>query len=69
MNGVKPHAYIADVIAMIASDWPAARWGEPMPLNLKPVGAPQLTKAALPAVGRPHLRVFVGCQRTANREP
>lgn len=46
---------------MIARDWPAARWGELMPLNLKPVGTLQLTEAALPAVGRPHLRVFVGC--------
>jgi hypothetical protein len=33
MNGVEPQAYIADVIAQIANDWPAARWDELMPWN------------------------------------
>ncbi|PTW45326.1 transposase IS66-like protein, partial [Sphingomonas faeni] len=32
-NGVDPQAYIADVIARIASDWPASRWDELMPWN------------------------------------
>ncbi|MDP3676617.1 MAG: transposase domain-containing protein, partial [Novosphingobium sp.] len=35
MNGVEPQAYIADVIAKIAADWPAARWDELMPWNWK----------------------------------
>ncbi len=30
-NGVDPQAYIADVIARIADDWPASRWDELMP--------------------------------------
>lgn len=32
-NGVDPEAYIADVIAKVASDWPASRWDELMPWN------------------------------------
>lgn len=32
-NGVDPEAYIADVIARIADDWPASRWDELMPWN------------------------------------
>ena len=35
MNNVEPQAYIADVIAKIAGDWPAARWDELMPWNWK----------------------------------
>ena len=35
MNGVEPQAYIADVIAKIAVDWPASRWDELMPWNWK----------------------------------
>jgi transposase len=35
MNGVEPQAYIADVIAKIANDWPASRWDELMPWNWK----------------------------------
>lgn len=31
MNGVEPQAYIADIIAKIANEWPAARWDELMP--------------------------------------
>ena len=37
MNGVEPQAYIADVIAKIAGDWPAARWDELMPWNWQPL--------------------------------
>lgn len=33
LNGIEPQAYIADVIARIASDWPASRWDELMPWN------------------------------------
>jgi Transposase IS66 family/Putative transposase of IS4/5 family (DUF4096)/IS66 C-terminal element len=33
LNGIEPHAYIADVIAKIADDWPASRWDELMPWN------------------------------------
>jgi hypothetical protein len=29
-------AYIADVIAKIADNWPAARWDELMPWNWRP---------------------------------
>ena len=32
-NGVDPQAYIADVIAKVADDWPASRWDELMPWN------------------------------------
>jgi len=35
-NGVDPQAYIADVIARIADDWPARRWDELMPWNWVP---------------------------------
>lgn len=35
LNGVEPQAYIADVIAKIADDWPASRWDELMPWNWK----------------------------------
>ncbi|MCW2349287.1 MULTISPECIES: transposase domain-containing protein [unclassified Sphingobium] len=31
LNGIEPQAYIADVIAKIASDWPTSRWDELMP--------------------------------------
>jgi transposase len=33
LNGLEPQAYIADVMARIAGDWPAARWDELMPWN------------------------------------
>jgi hypothetical protein len=36
LNGVEPQAYIADVIAKIAGNWPAARWDELMPWNWRP---------------------------------
>jgi transposase len=36
MNRVEPQAYIADVIAKIAGDWPAARWDELMLWSWKP---------------------------------
>lgn len=36
LNGIEPQAYIADVIARIAGDWPAARWDELMPWNWRP---------------------------------
>lgn len=40
-NGVEPQAYIADVIAKIADDWPASRWDELMPWNWEaPVDQP-----------------------------
>lgn len=32
-NGLEPQAYIADVLAKLASGWPAARWDELMPWN------------------------------------
>ena len=35
-NGVDPQAYIADVIARVAGDWPATRWDELMPWNWVP---------------------------------
>jgi len=36
LNGIEPQAYIADVIAKVAGDWPAARWDELMPWNWRP---------------------------------
>lgn len=33
LNGLEPQAYIADVIARITDNWPAARWDELMPWN------------------------------------
>jgi transposase len=33
LNGLEPQAYIADVIARIAGNWPATRWDELMPWN------------------------------------
>ena len=36
LNGLEPQAYIADVIAKIAGNWPAARWDELMPWNWQP---------------------------------
>ncbi len=36
LNGLEPQAYIADVIAKIAGDWPAARWDDLMPWNWRP---------------------------------
>ncbi len=36
LNGVEPQAYIADVIAKIAGNWPAACWDELMPWNWRP---------------------------------
>lgn len=36
LNGLEPQAYIADVIAKIAGDWPAACWDELMPWNWQP---------------------------------
>ena len=35
-NGVEPQAYITDVLAKLASGWPAARWNELMPWNWHP---------------------------------
>lgn len=46
LNGVDPQAYIADVIAKIANDWPAARWDELMPWNWQPFGETILAEAA-----------------------
>jgi transposase len=46
MNGVDPQAYIADVIAKIANDWPAARWDELMPWNWQPAIAEPFAQAA-----------------------
>ncbi|AMK26560.1 hypothetical protein K426_28325 (plasmid) [Sphingobium sp. TKS] len=36
LNGLEAQAYIADVIAKIAGEWPAARWDEIMPWNWRP---------------------------------
>ncbi len=36
LNGVEPQAYIADVIARIAGNWPASRWDELMPWSWRP---------------------------------
>ena len=36
LNGLEPQAYIADVIAKIAGNWPTPRWDEFMPWNGRP---------------------------------
>ncbi len=46
MNGIEPQAYIADVIARIANDWPAARWDELMPWNWQPIIEAPIAQAA-----------------------
>ena len=46
MNGLEPQAYIADVIAKIAADWPAARWDELLPWNWQPPSKAPLAEAA-----------------------
>ena len=46
MNGLEPQAYITDVIAKIAADWPAARWNELLPWNWQPPADVPLAQAA-----------------------
>lgn len=46
MNGLEPQAYIADVIARIAADWPASRWSELMPWNWRPLVEEPIAEAA-----------------------
>ena len=46
MNGIKPQAYIADVIAKIAADWPASSWDELMPWSWQPIIEPPIVQAA-----------------------
>ena len=46
MNGIEPQAYIADVIARIAADWPAARWDELLPWNWQPPTEQPIAQAA-----------------------
>ena len=36
INGIEPVAYITDVIAKIADNWPASRWDELMTWNWQP---------------------------------
>nr|WP_084253700.1 IS66 family transposase [Sphingomonas pituitosa] len=45
-NGVDPQAYIADVIARIADDWPASRWDELLPWNWTPPADQPTAQAA-----------------------
>lgn len=45
-NGVDPQAYIADVIAKIADDWPASRWDEIMPWNWRAAPDQHIAQAA-----------------------
>lgn len=45
-NGVDPQAYIADITAKIAANWPAARWDELMPWAWQPASQPPLALAA-----------------------
>lgn len=46
LNGIEPQAYITDVIAKIAADWPASRWDELMPWNWTPADTNPLAQAA-----------------------
>jgi len=45
LNSINPQAYIADVIARIAADWPASCWDELMPWQWKPDAPSHLAKA------------------------
>ena len=45
-NGVDPQAYIADVIARVADDWPASRWNELMPWNWRVPADQPIAQAA-----------------------
>lgn len=45
LNGLEPQAYIADVVAKIAGDWPAAHWDELMPWNCQPDNQPMAAEA------------------------
>ena len=45
-NGVDPQAYIADVIAKVADDWPASRWDELMPWNWRAAPVQHIAQAA-----------------------
>lgn len=45
-NRVDPQAYIANVTAKIAEDWPASRWDELMPWNWKAGANQQVARAA-----------------------
>lgn len=46
LNGVEPQAYIADVIAKVAGDWPASRWDELLPWNWQPAIQAPIAQAA-----------------------
>lgn len=46
LNSVEPQAYIADVIAKIAGDWPASRWDEVMPWNWRRANEQPIAEAA-----------------------
>lgn len=46
MNGLEPQAYIADITAKIAADWPASRRDELMPWNWQPPANQPLAQAA-----------------------
>ena len=46
MNNINPQAYIADVIAKIAANWPASQWDELMPWNWRQGEQAPIVKAA-----------------------
>ncbi|MDY7526240.1 IS66 family transposase [Sphingomonas sp. 10B4] len=46
LNSVDPQAYITDVIAKIAGDWPASRWDELMPWNWRRATEQHIAEAA-----------------------
>ena len=46
LNSVEPQAYIADVIAKIAGDWPVSRWDELMPWNWSRANEQPIAEAA-----------------------
>jgi transposase len=46
LNGIKPQANIADIIAKIPDGWPAARWDELMPWNWASGQQPLIAEAA-----------------------
>jgi hypothetical protein len=45
-NGINPQAYIADVTAKIAGDWPASRWDELLPWQWRQITEAPAAQAA-----------------------
>jgi hypothetical protein len=49
LNGLNPHAYLADVIDRMAKGWPRSRLGELLPWNWSATKAIEATATGPPA--------------------